>query len=126
MEGIKINKPKRIGKIALCKCPVSHKTYGVRFEKVGIAWKYDWAFRIKPEAASREHYDETKLVGEIVRDSKYPGCPDCEAKFFIICGCGHLNCNYCQGNRFVCEWCKREGTIGGVYEGTGFNSGNDI
>lgn len=121
-----MEKIKRIGKIALCKCPVSHKTYGVRFEKVGKAWKYDWAFRISPQAASREHYDETKMVGDIFMDSNYPGCPDCEEKCFIICSCGHLNCYYVKGKRFVCEWCKQEGTLAGEYKGTGFNSGGDI
>lgn len=117
---------KRVGKIALCKCPVSHKTYGVRFEKVGKAWRYNWAFRISPQAASREHYDETKLVGEIAMDHNYPGCPDCESKFFIICECGHLNCNCVKGDRFVCEWCKQEGVLGGEYTGSGFSSGGDL
>ena len=101
---------KRIGKIALCKCPLSHKTYGVRFEKVGKAWKYDWAFRISLQAASREHYDETKLVGKVVMDNKYPGCPYCKAIGFVICDCG----------------CKQEGILGGGYTGSGFASGGDL
>ncbi|MBR2142082.1 TerY-C metal binding domain-containing protein [Anaerovibrio sp.] len=117
---------KRIGKIALCKCPLSHKTYGVRFEKVGKAWKYDWAFRISLQAASREHYDETKLVGKVVMDNKYPGCPYCKAIGFIICDCGHLNCYNIKGDRFMCEWCKQEGILGGEYTGSGFASGGDL
>ena len=121
-----IKKLKREGKIALCKCPLTHNTYGVRFEKIGSSWRYDWAFSISPKAAMRERYDETKIVGDIAMGNGYPGCPYCESKFFIICECGHLNCYNVKGNRFTCEWCKQEGILSGEYTGSGISSGGDL
>lgn len=52
-------------RIALCKCKEGKNIYGVRFEKTENGWKYTWAFPVKEAAAKREHYDETKIVGQI-------------------------------------------------------------
>ena len=116
----------RVAKIALCKCPKTHNTYGVRFEKHGTKWNYDWAFKVSEQAAAREHYDKTRLQGEIVPGDDYPGCPDCHTKYFVICDCGHLNCHYLQGDKFKCEWCGIEGVVDGIYKGEGISSGGDI
>lgn len=58
-------------RIALCKCREGGNIYGVRFEKMGDGWKYTWAFPVKEAAAKREHYDETKIVGQIFPESGY-------------------------------------------------------
>lgn len=112
--------------VALCKCGKIHKVYGVRFEKVGKKhWKYTWAFPIKELTAKHEGYDKTPIIGVIEPEDDYPGCPYCEARSFIICSCGKLNCNTSgRGSLFTCEWC---GTIGGlgIYDGSGFDSSGD-
>ena len=65
-------------RIALCKCQEGRKIYGVRFEKIAENWKYTWAFPIKESSAKREGYDNTKIIGNIYPDTKYPGCPYCK------------------------------------------------
>ena len=67
-------------RIALCKCKEGKNIYGVRFEKLEGGWKYTWAFPVKEAAAKREHYDETKIVGQIFPDNGYPGCRTAERK----------------------------------------------
>lgn len=116
----------REARIALCKCREGKKTYGVRFEKSVNSWKYTWAFTIKESAAKREGYDNTKIIGDIYPDAKYPGCPYCKTRSFVICSCGKLNCNNQKQNKeFVCEWCGSAGTLVD-YEGNGFQSGEDV
>ncbi len=111
--------------VALCKCKETHKTYGVRFEKIEPRhWKYTWAFPIKEAAAKREGYNDTIIEGFIEPDEEYPGCPYCGAKYFVICSCGKLNCNTGNGTRFTCEWCGETGELTG-YGGGGFRAGGD-
>lgn len=112
--------------VALCKCGRAHKTYGVRFEKVGRkSWEYTWAFPVREATAKREGYDETAIVGTIEPREDYPGCPYCGANSFVICGsCGKLNCN--TGSRlFSCGWCGVHGIVSGGYDGSGIRSGGD-
>lgn len=98
--------------IALCKCKQSKKTYGVRFERFGNnMWKYTWAFPIKEDVARREGYTATTIYGAVEPDIKYPGCPYCGAKYFVVCECGKLNCNISTGNIFTCGWCGSTGTL---------------
>lgn len=113
-------------RIALCKCKEGGKTYGVRFEKMSDdCWKYTWAFPVKEASAKRENYDKTKIVGNIVPDSGYPGCPFCKTQEFVVCNCGKLSCHNGVVSKFTCNWCGLTGTLGG-YDGSGFGSGNDI
>ena len=47
--------------IMLCKCGHSHKTYGLRTEKLGRNhWRVTWAFAIRESAAKNEGYVVTK------------------------------------------------------------------
>ena len=113
-------------RIALCKCQEGRKIYGVRFEKVAENWKYTWAFPIKESSAKREGYDNTKIIGNIYPDTKYPGCPYCKARSFVICSCGKLNCNNSKNKEaFKCEWCGKTGKLV-EYGGEGFQSGSDL
>lgn len=112
-------------RIALCKCKEGKNIYGVRLEKTEIGWKYTWAFPVKEAAARREHYDETKIVGEIFPDVGYPGCPYCGTKDFVVCDCGKLNCHNGNDTHFICNWCGLSGTLGS-YDGSGFGSGGDL
>lgn len=112
-------------RVALCKCKEGRRTYGVRFEKMGDSWKYTWAFPVKEAAAKRENYDKTKIVGNIVPDNDYPGCPFCKTMSFVVCNCGKLSCHNGDVSKFTCNWCGLTGTLGG-YDGSGFGSGGDI
>lgn len=116
----------REGRVGLCKCPKTHQMYGVRFERKNGTWYYDWAFKIRPESASREKYGETVIKGAIDMDEEYPGCPYCEAKGFIICSCGKLNCNNIDGTILTCEWCGEQGRLAGAYDGRGIKFGSDV
>ena len=80
-------------RIALCKCKEGNRTYGVRFERMGDNWKYTWAFPVKEASARRENYDKTKIVGDLVPDRDYPGCPYCRTMDFVVCRCGKLSCH---------------------------------
>ena len=112
--------------VALCKCGKSHKTYGVRFEKVGKKrWEYTWAFPVQEATAKREGYDETTIVGNIEPRKDYPGCPYCSSSSFVICSCGKLCCYNGLTGLFTCEWCGETGELGGYYDGSGIKSGGD-
>jgi len=112
-------------RIALCKCGEKHKVYGVRFEKYKDGWKYTWAFPIKESEAVREKYDANVIVGDLLPDEEYPGCPYCGSKYFMICSCGRLNCNISKDGRAYCEWCKEGGTVS-KYDGAGIHSDGDF
>jgi len=116
---------KREATVALCRCKETHKTYGVRFEKVSEGnWKYTWAFKIKESSAKREGYDGTIIDGRIFPDEEYPGCPYCGEKYFVVCSCGKLNCHTHNSGLFKCEWCGLEGELS-TYDGAGIKSGGD-
>lgn len=112
-------------RIALCKCKEGGRVYGVRFERMGDGWKYTWAFPVKEASAKRENYDKTKIVGNIVPDQNYPGCPFCRTDSFVVCNCGKLSCHNGGMSKFTCGWCGLTGTLG-EYKGFGFGSGDDI
>ncbi len=110
--------------VAICKCKESHKSYGVRFEKIGFRqWNYTWAFPMNESSARREGYDSTMIDGTIEPDTEYPGCPYCGIKYFLVCSCGKLNCNV-GGTIATCEWCGATGQVTG-YSGSGFRAGGD-
>lgn len=113
-------------RIAVAKCKETKgKTYGVRFQRSGDIWKYNWAFEMRESSAKREGYDQTKIKGNIFPDAEYPGCPYCGVKYFIICDrCSGLSCNTVIGNTVTCEWCGMTGTIE-RYSGGGIASGGD-
>lgn len=112
-------------RVAVCKCERHERIYGVRMEKRGKDWFYNWAFEMKPDVAKRENYDSNSVKGQLIKAPEYPGCPYCDAKAFIICGgCGKLSCNNTNSNHFKCGWCGYEGELVD-YRGDGFKSGND-
>ncbi len=49
--------------ILLAKCPVAHKSYGIRTEIVGNELHSNWAFPLSEEAAQREHFDQSMIKG---------------------------------------------------------------
>ena len=111
--------------IVLAKCGETHKTYGMRVEKIGKDnWLVTWAFPIKETAAKREGYDKTTVKGAIVFSDEYPGCPYCGGKELTLCSCGHLNCTVIKNGVFTCEWCGTQGQLG-AYTGEAITAGID-
>ena len=112
-------------RIAVCKCGEAKKTYGVRFERFGEGWKSTWAFPLEESSARRQGYEDTELKGNLFLDNKYPGCPYCHTRSFIVCDdCHKLNCNIGDSELFTCEWCGIEGVLSD-YEGSGVAAGGD-
>jgi hypothetical protein len=99
--------------IVVGRCNHTGDTYGIRFEEQGAGvWVFDWAFRIRPEAARREGYDRTVIEGRFVRGEHYPGCPSCGAPGFFLCGCGRVNCWDGEHQEVTCAWCKERILLG--------------
>jgi hypothetical protein len=112
--------------IAVCKCPETKKTYGIRIEKwEANQWEMTWAFPIKEDSARREGYDSTTVSGHVTASAEFPGCPYCQSTNIVVCGsCGKIFCNT-GGENHKCPWC---GTIGKLDTGGGgvsFKTGGD-
>lgn len=112
--------------IVLAKCGHSHKTYGMRAEKVGLNhWRINWAFPIKEASARREGYDKITIKGEIEFTDEYPGCPYCGSHQLTVCSCGHIGCTQTNEDSYKCEWCGITGQIGN-YTGEAIVAGMDL
>lgn len=112
--------------IVLCKCGESHKTYGIRAEKIcHDNWVFTWAFPIKEDSAKREGYDKSFVKGNITFSAEYPEYPYCGNSNWTVCSCGHLNCTVVKNGVFTCEWCGARGTIG-AYTGETIAAGMDL
>ena len=112
--------------IVLAKCGHSHKTYGMRAEKVGINhWRINWAFPIKEASAKREGYDKTTVKGQIKFTDEYPGCPYCGGHQLTVCSCGHIGCTRTNEGVYRCEWCGTTGQIDS-YSGEAIIAGMDL
>jgi hypothetical protein len=99
--------------VILAKCEKTGKTFGIRVEKRDNYWVRTWAFPISDKAAKHEGFDDVEISGNFISASGYPGCPHCEARRVIICGCGKLSC-YNGAETSTCRWC---GDVGGVTRG---------
>jgi hypothetical protein len=98
--------------ILLSKCGETHKTYGIRVEKIDKNnWLATWAFPIKENSAKREGYDKTSIKGNILFSEDYLGCPYCRRIGLTVCSCGHIGCTITHNNVYHCEWCGSNGTI---------------
>lgn len=109
--------------IVLSKCVKTHRTFGIRAEKISRNhWTFTWAFPIKEASAQREGYDRTTVNGEIDFSDEYPGCPYCgDDSGFILCPrCNKISCGYESERIWPCDWC------GNVASGISDYTGEDI
>lgn len=103
--------------IVLARCRHNRQGFGIRFEEKSRGqWTADWAFAVKETAARREGYDQGEIAGEFEVDPAYPGCPHCEAKLLLKCGCGKVACWNGEDHRVTCPWCGRAGEVRGIAE----------
>jgi hypothetical protein len=103
--------------IVLCRCRRHRLLFGIRFEeKNRERWVADWAFPIKEQAARRERFDATDIVGSFVLTEAYPGCPGCRAFNVFRCSCGKVACWDNETKRVTCPWCNQSGMLDGVVD----------
>ena len=94
-------------------CSNSRCRIGIRLEeKSRKHWIADWAFKIKDSAARREGYDKTRVDGQFEFSPEFPGCPYCNAKWFVLCDCKTLLCNDLNSSVFKCPVCGVSGSVG--------------
>lgn len=112
--------------IVMCKCPQTHKTFGMRAErKATNHWWINWAFPIKESAAQREGYDKTSVSGNLDFADEYPGCPYCGSHSYIVCGsCSRLSCQVIHNGQTTCAWCGFTGQVVD-YTGEKITAGQD-
>jgi hypothetical protein len=100
--------------IALARCTVTKKGYGVRLEcQDANHWVATWSFAIKEDVARREGYEKTQMSGSFGTRSDWPGCPFCSAKGFFRCTCGKLACWNGETDASVCPSCGQRVVLGG-------------
>lgn len=107
--------------VAVCKCQRSGRTFGIRCEKRGRGWIYNWAFPLSEGAIAREGYGKVVIPGTITMDEEYPGCPDCESRYFFVCSCGKLTCYDGRASRVTCKWCGNSGVLEGCADSITLN-----
>lgn len=68
-------------------------------------WWRTWAFKMKPQSATREGYDKTMVQGNLNAVEEYPGCPYCGTFGFVQCGsCQKISC-WNGETSLICPWC---------------------
>ncbi len=111
--------------IATARCSSKLGMYGLRLERVSLSnWAVTWAFAIKEQAAKKEGYDQTRVMGSMSMAEAFPGCPHCRAKAFFKCGaCGKLGCWNGEDRTVTCPWCNTKTPLTG--EITSLDAGTD-
>jgi hypothetical protein len=105
--------------IVIARCIGTKAQFGMRWQTEDTtAWLLTWAFRIGESASTREGYAVRQISGALAIDSAYPGCPDCKARSFFVCGgCRHLTCRTGTSRTVTCAWCGQSGELFGTVSG---------
>lgn len=99
--------------IVLARCSRREASFGMRLEEtLPDQWVVDWAFPVREGEARREGYDRAVVQGVFLLGKTYPGCPHCEWRDFVRCGCGRVGCYDGQNLAYTCPWCLRTGRVG--------------
>lgn len=103
--------------IVVARCARSKKYFGIRFEERGRnKWFADWAFQMKETVARKEGYDRNTISGKLRFGEEYPGCPHCENKRLVKCGCGQVSCWDGKDGPVTCPWCGSTGEVTGTID----------
>jgi len=98
--------------VVVGRCNISKNIFGIRMEKQKNKWVFTWAFKLSKKAAKNEGFDQTKISGVMAIDSKYPGCPHCEARAFYQCGkCKQIVCLKGEEAEVTCPSCGNKGKL---------------
>ena len=93
-------------------CERTKQPFGITVDKICSGqYKFVWAFKIDKEKAQREGYGRTKVKGNIILDTEYPGCPYCGEKRHIVCSsCNKFFCYHGQ-EHVTCLNCGTSGNV---------------
>lgn len=93
--------------VFLQKCPSSKRMCGIRIQKMDDGdWWRTWAFKVDPEQAQREKFDQNTIQGNLWYTDEFPGCPHCGAMSFVQCGtCKKISCFKGEEKEVPCLWC---------------------
>ena len=94
--------------VIVAKCSKTGKLYGNRVEKKSDGkWHFTWAFKLNQDIIKKEGYDKSTIVGSMVNDESYKGCPYCGNPDWLYCEtCGKMNCYDGEKKYQVCNWCN--------------------
>lgn len=111
--------------VILQKCSKTKKLFGIRVEELEDGeWYRTWSFPIDERRASREGYQNTRILSKLPALQDYPGCPYCESQSFFYDGnCGKISCYYGE-ERFTCPWCNGTYDVVTTAEKLSFNGGD--
>jgi hypothetical protein len=110
--------------IVVARCSRSKKYFGIRFEARSTThWIADWAFALKEAAVKKEGYERNTISGKLTFGDEYPGCPHCENKRLLKCGCGKVSCWDGRDGPVICPWCGSSGEVVGKIDS--LNAGED-
>ncbi len=100
--------------VVTARCISTDQNFGIRVEEFSPgAWKADWAFAINEDRAKREGYDRNEISGEFAFARSYPGCPFCQRKALVRCGCGTVFCWDGDSKDIDCTVCGKNRAIRG-------------
>ena len=71
---------------------------------------------MKEAVAKREGYDKSQISGSFAMEPAFPGCPHCQGRGFVKCGCGKVACWNGESQTVTCPWCGQCGQLGGQIE----------
>ena len=95
--------------VILIRCKLTKLLYGARIQqKKGNEWEMTWSFPIDNNRAKNEGFDKATINADCYAADEYPGCPNCGAMGYVLCGkCGKLTC-WNGENASKCAWCNDE------------------
>lgn len=92
-------------------CEESKQYFGITVDEDSKEqYRFVWAFKIDKEKGKREGYESRSVLGSIVLDDYYPGCPYCGEKRFYVCQCGKIVCYHGQ-RKVTCPSCGYTGEL---------------
>lgn len=111
--------------VILQKCSQTKKLFGIRVEELEDGeWYRTWAFPIDESRASREGYQNTRILSKLPALQDYPGCPFCESqRFFYDTNCRKISCFHGE-ERFTCPWCNETYDVVTLTEKLSFHGGD--
>jgi hypothetical protein len=102
--------------IVRAKCSATKAAFGIRLDQAASSWVAAWAFPLNQGAAPEREHPTTRLNGQITCSDNYPGCPNCKAESFFLCGCGKVGCWDGESSTVTCPWCDQTAAVGGTLE----------
>ena len=92
-------------------CEETKQPFGITVDPKDGYCVFSWAFKIKPEKASREGCGKNHIKGGVMYAPDFNGCPYCGSKSFYICAkCGKVIC-YHEQEFVTCPNCGSASSV---------------